>query len=70
MRIDSPYQLQVPKRLYTALKIKAKKEPKKESKKEVRGKKMKQEPDTAEYIALMEVCTQIMITEASLPREN
>ncbi|XP_053619892.1 uncharacterized protein LOC128680638 isoform X1 [Plodia interpunctella] len=51
--IDSPYQIQRPKRIYAPLKIKPKKDKPKKEPKDKKGKK--KEPDTEEYIALMEL---------------
>ncbi|CAH2210187.1 jg27482, partial [Pararge aegeria aegeria] len=49
--IDAPYQIQNPKRLFAPLKLKPRKEPKKE--KPSKGKK--KEIETEEYLALMEL---------------
>ncbi|CAH0597644.1 unnamed protein product [Chrysodeixis includens] len=54
--IDAPYQLQNPKKMYTVLKVKPKKEPKspKKEAKPVKGKQTKNH-ETAEYTALLEM---------------
>lgn len=52
--IDAPYQMRHPKRLFAPLKLKPRKEHKKE--KPAKGKK-KAEVDTEEYLALLEVPT-------------
>lgn len=52
--IDAPYQIQNPKKMYAALKVKPKKEIK-SPKKEIKPIKGKRKEDTADYIALLEV---------------
>lgn len=52
--IDAPYQMRHPKRLFAPLKLKPRKEHKKE--KPAKGKK-KTEVDTEDYLALLEVHT-------------
>ncbi|XP_035441531.2 uncharacterized protein LOC118270201 [Spodoptera frugiperda] len=54
VQIDGPYQIQVPKRLYSPVKAKAKK-PEKSPKKDAKVVKGKKKEDTEEYLALMEL---------------
>ncbi|CAH1641425.1 unnamed protein product [Spodoptera littoralis] len=54
VQIDGPYQIQVPKRLYIPVKVKAKK-PEKSPKKDAKVVKAKKKEDTEEYLALMEL---------------
>ncbi|XP_026729096.1 uncharacterized protein LOC113494811 isoform X2 [Trichoplusia ni] len=52
--IDAPYQIQNPKRMYAALKVKPKKEAK-SPKKEIKPVKGKRKEDTSEYLALLDL---------------
>ncbi|CAH0697042.1 unnamed protein product [Spodoptera exigua] len=53
-QIDGPHQIQIPKRLYAPMKVKAKK-PEKSPKKDAKVVKGKKKDDTEEYLALMEL---------------